>query len=122
MKKNSLLLLLVLLMFSFSCQEKVDPLLACGVENPRENLDWLNELIEQLEITEFGRTFNYITEGIFQDQTLFVLQNCCPNCNSAPIFYDCQGNVFDTAEISIADLSEVQLIWKSEFSSCTVGE
>ncbi|SFG35424.1 hypothetical protein SAMN04487988_10367 [Algoriphagus hitonicola] len=121
MKINYLVAFATMLVFSFSCQEKENPIQACGVENPVANLTWLNERVEELESTEFGRNYSYISEVLYQGQTLFMEGNCCPNCNSVFTYYDCQGNLFED-EIASTEVTENKLIWKSESSLCTVGE
>ncbi|WP_297338161.1 hypothetical protein [Algoriphagus sp.] len=119
--KNPLLILVMLLVFATSCQENENPRLACGVENPAVNLTWLSELIDELEGTAFDRNYSYINQVNYQGQVLFVQANCCPNCNSVPIYYDCEGNVFEDENLVFSELTTLALIWKSESSLCTVG-
>lgn len=112
----------MLLVFSSSCQQNENPRVACGVSNPAVNLTWLSEKIEELEASEFSRDYSYINQVLFEGQTLFALGNCCPNCNWAPVYYDCEGSIFEDDNLVFEELTVVELIWKSASSTCTVGE
>lgn len=123
MKK--LLLPLVLMVFFFSsCQEETIPSTACQIENPVQNMDWLKVLIEGLEngsLTEYI----YISQATRGSQTVFMLQNCCPFCNTVTSVYDCDGVLLGhlgngSNGIDPTSLKNSKVIWKPENSSCNL--
>ena len=120
MKHLSLILLLG--MIFFSCQKDELPVLVCGVEDPVEDLDWLNEQIRELEGSDFG-AFQYFTQAKSGNQDIFILKNCCSNCNSVYPIYDCQGNELGSvgdSRFPMSAISDEKVIWKSSNSLCNV--
>ena len=116
MKKTLFPFLLLVLAF-VSCKETEDPIMACGVADPIENLPWLNEKIEEIKAGDFSdeTTVNMAT---YQGQTIFFAQLCCALCLSeSPVFYDCQGEIVEGDRI-ILNLEDRQTIWKSKNSKC----
>lgn len=120
--KNILLIFALFVFFCSSCQQNENPRLACGVSNPAVNLTWLSEKIEELEASEFSRNYSYINQVAHEGQTLFVLASCCPNCNWAPVYYDCEGSVVVDDDLVFSELTGMKLVWKSASSTCKVGE
>jgi len=121
---RQIILFSILLSFVIlSCKTDDDNLInTCNVTNPVENLNWLKEVIadiEQSSLFESGEV--YISQANYNSNTIFILGNCCALCNSVLPVYDCEGNNlgyvgdsnFDT---SILDNDKV--IWKSENFIC----
>lgn len=109
-------------MIFFSCQKDELPVLVCGVEDPVEDLDWLNEQIRELEGSDFG-AFQYFTQAKSGNQDIFILKNCCSNCNSVYPIYDCQGNELGSvgdSRFPMSAISDEKVIWKSSNSLCNV--
>lgn len=120
--KNLIYLFLFLGLLTFSCSEDPDPVKACQVDNVLE-LPWLQELIAETEKFEIGRDFTYITMGTYDSQTVFVLRNCCPLCNSVSPVFDCSGNplgVIGSDGIVFDEISDREVIWKSSNNSCEI--
>ncbi len=122
MMKKLLYSLSFLVLFTVSCPDDSDPVRACDVDNVLD-LPWMQELIAETEEFETGRDFSYITMGSYGSQTVFVLQNCCPLCNSIALIYDCSGKVIGpigSSGISLDDISNRKVIWKSSNNSCDI--
>lgn len=120
--KNYIYLIFFLVCFSFSCSDDTDPIRACNVENVLD-LSWLQELIAQTEKFEIGRDYTFISMGIYDSQTVFLLNNCCPLCNSIVPVYDCSGNTLGTIGsegISADEITDLKVIWKSSNNSCNI--
>ncbi|WP_215226564.1 hypothetical protein [Echinicola shivajiensis] len=116
MKKAVYFLFACFLVFAISCKDEEQPSASCGVENPAEDLAWMKPVIDELKSTEIGRDYGYIRSGNYEGNNYYYVGSCCPNCNWAPIFYNCEGEVQEDLEIS--DLTEVKLVWKSESNMC----
>jgi hypothetical protein len=109
-------------MLTFSCSDDSDPIRACNVDNVLD-MPWMQELIAETEEFEVGRDYTYITMGIYDSQTVFVLNNCCPLCNSIIPVYDCSGSTLGTVGsegISADEISDMEVIWKSSNNSCSI--
>lgn len=120
MKKAPLLLLFFLIILA-SCSEDPQPLQACNTDNVLVDLPWLAELVTELNKSDFGRKYSYISTGIYMGQTIFSLQNCCPFCNSVTPIYDCSGNnlgFLGSQGIESDEITNWKVIWKSTESTC----
>lgn len=116
MKKTLFPLLLLVLAF-VSCKETEDPIMACGVADPIENLPWLKEKIAEIKAGDYSDETSIIM-ATYQGQTVFYANTCCALCLSfAPTFYDCQGEIVEGDRISL-NLEDSQVIWKSKNSKC----
>lgn len=122
MKKISYLIMLVFFA-GFSCQEKAEEptFEACGVQNPVKELTWLVERTASFQPTEIDGFF-YITQGEYLEETIFMIRNCCPYCNTVVVAYDCEGSelgvVGQGSEIDPSLILNEKTIWKPENSSC----
>ena len=121
---NKLIYLFAFLgLLAFSCSDDTDPVKACNVDNVLD-MPWMQELIAETEEFEIGRDYAYITMGTYDSQTVFVPQNCCPNCNmSPPLVYDCSGEVLGqlrTDGIEWEEITDSEVIWKSSNNSCNI--
>lgn len=116
MKKTFLPILLLFFVFA-SCKETEDPVLACGVADPVKNLSWLNEMINEIESSDFADN-SFLVMSTYQNQTVFFVNYCCINCLSvAPIYLNCEGNIIEAEGIG-NQLENSQVIWKSKNSTC----
>ena len=115
--KKTLFPLFLLVLALFSCKETEDPIMACGVADPVENLPWLKEKIEEIKAGDFSDATSIIM-ATYQGQTVFYANTCCAFCLSvAYFFYDCQGEIVEGDGIYL-ELENSQVIWKSKNSNC----
>ncbi|WP_075351060.1 hypothetical protein [Algoriphagus marinus] len=122
--KKSLLSLFVLFFLITACKEEEEPITYCGVENPAESLTWLNTLTDELNDSYFGVYF-YVTAGKYQNEEVFLIRNCCPNCNTIISVYACDGEVLgflgrDGAGIDPTEIKDEVIIWRGTGFECTV--
>jgi len=116
--KNYLFLLIVLL--TLSCKEKVKPSSICDVGNPTQDLPWLKAEIQSRE-QDHGDVAKYffIEQGEYNNQTVFLYDNCCPMCNTIITVYDCSGiKLFDLSPG--IEIKNIKTIWKPEGNPCQV--
>ncbi len=113
------------LIFLFaSCSNDDDGLAiipACGVSNPIIELAWLKTETENRAAnqTEFSQ-YDYITQGEFNGDTVFLYKNCNPLANSVVPVLNCEGTMIGilSLEIPPEEILEETLIWKNQDSSC----
>ncbi|MHA7131385.1 hypothetical protein [Algoriphagus namhaensis] len=123
--KKILPLLVLLALASFSCgRENIDPILVCAAADPVLELDWLNTLTSELDDSVIS-TYYYITAAVYQNQEVFILKNCCPNCNAVELVYTCSGETIgflarDGVSIDPSEISEETVIWRGFNFSCGV--
>ena len=119
--KNYCYLFAFLGMLNFSCSDDSDPIRACEVGNVLE-LPWVQERIAEIESTEFGREYSYISMGTYKSQTVFVLGNCCSFCNTVVPILDCDGNTLVTlgSGIDFNEIIDRKMVWKSSANLCNV--
>ena len=120
--KNLFFLFAFLGLVTFSCSDDPVPIQACNVDDVMD-LPWLQELTAETEEFEIGMNYSYITMGTYDSQTVFVLQNCCPNCQSVFPVYDCSGNqlgLIGADGIVWDEISDRKVIWKSSMNSCNI--
>ena len=74
---------------SFSCKEEDAPPCACGIENPQENLEWLNHILQKRFCTD-------VYSVKFQGQEYIGIYDCDDpdTYDNGCVFYDCSGNLF----------------------------
>lgn len=124
MKKLSYLIVSIFFV-AFSCQEKSEEptFEVCGVKDPVKELAWLAERTAQYEPTELGSYF-YITQAEYNKESIFIMRNCCPYCNTAITAYNCEGTflgvVGPESEIDGSQLLNERVIWKPVKSSCSI--
>lgn len=122
MKKSFLLALFIIL----SCTEddgNLPVIAACNVDNPIEELSWLNAEIRNrtLNQTEFS-IYDYITQGTFDGETIFLYKNCNPIANSVVPIFNCEGIQIGLLnnDIPQEEIFEEALIWKNPDSACVL--
>ncbi|WP_373520139.1 hypothetical protein [Aquiflexum sp.] len=122
MKKLSYLIMMVLFA-GFSCLEKAEEptFEACGVQNPVKELTWLAEITSSSEPSGLGSYF-YITQAEYTGETIFIMRNCCPHCNTVITAYNCEGTLLGVvgqeSEIDASLILNERTIWKPDNSSC----
>ena len=119
----------MLVLFGFSCQEKAEEptIEACGVQNPVKELAWLAEITSSSELA----IYFYITQAEYTGETIFIMRNCCPHCNTVITAYNCEGTLLGVvgqnseidASLILIDTSSIlneRTIWKPVNSSCSI--
>jgi len=118
MKHFKSLLLILTFIFAFSCeQDDTVVSTACGVNDPAENLPWLKTMIESWKVNSTIYEYMYVQQGTNSGQTVFIVGNCCPFCDTYFPIYNCAGEEIISA--SILDIKDKKTIWKPEGSLCT---
>jgi hypothetical protein len=134
--KKYLMISAILLLF-FACEEP--NINNCIVEKPLEELVWLNSEISQIEADTLMSAYWYISTALYQGNTVFVLQDCCPVCNTVHLVFNCSGEPIgyirydqyrdakpiklgeDTlAPIYSDNLTNKSILWKPDNFMCTL--
>ncbi|MDY7396478.1 hypothetical protein UMM65_14600 [Aureibaculum sp. 2210JD6-5] len=122
MKRIALILLSCILFFSCNSSEEFNSKSACGVKNPVEDLAWLkNEIDEREQNDSVDWRYHYILQTSFKKQDIFIYGDCCPNCNSVYVVYNCSGEnigYIGDDKYSSDLLSKGTVIWKSSNNEC----
>ncbi len=120
--KKILLPLAILIAISFGCKEEEDPILICGTTDPIADLPWLNILTNELDDSYFGVYYS-VAATTYDGNDVFVIRNCCPNCNSIIPVYSCSGDKLGVlsadAGINPAILDNAKIIWKGTGYTCS---
>jgi hypothetical protein len=96
-----------------------DKELTCGFVNPTADLMWLKAEIASLEATKsVVYPYIYLVHGELNGETVFVFENCCPFCDSAPIVYNCHGEPVQFQ--SGQTLQKVKVIWRPDGFQCLI--
>ena len=119
--KRYVLILALIASVAISCKE--DKLsIACNVDDPAENLSWMQEVIEEYTGTEIGRLYTYIQKADYDGQTVFIVQNCCPMCSFMPVVYKCDGSRIPSKDLDFKKLSTREVVWKSSENTCILDK
>ena len=89
----------------------------CGVSNPVEDLAWLKQKIQEEQ--NFSPSFFTLFQSTYNGETIFILSACCPACNVAPAFFDCEGNQLEFSSIEFDKVADQRLIAKGKDVTCT---
>lgn len=97
----------------------------CGGDDPINNLPWLSKKVQDLNNKD--KTKNpcgltevscyYIAKGVYKENVVFEIGTCCPNVNSADIYYDCDGKILckdNSTCIKQGDLKDRVIIWNNK--------
>lgn len=96
----------------------------CQSDNALEQMAWLKEKVNnltkesaQFKCSEKESGCFYIARGDINGETIFEVGNCCPNMNSVPAFFKCDGTLFCNAGdidcIAKATVKNRKLLWSS---------
>ncbi len=123
---NTKLILLALLFLLFSCSDddSLPVIAACGVSNPVEDLDWLGNSIRELQSNDSEVSqFFFVSQAIFEGETVFIFNNCCPFCNTVATVHSCDGTVlgFLNNEIPEIDITESTIVYRPDGFGCTLN-
>lgn len=98
----------------FSSCSNDDDTSTCNVENPLEELSWLNDWVNSLtDDYEYIRTAKYLGNDVFYNV------NCDPLVNYVSSAYNCEGYFIGfTAELR-SEFTADSILWISENSKCS---
>ena len=83
------LIISTLLILLFSCQDA--GINNCSVNNPIEELTWLNTKISNIKTDTLLSAYFYFSTVEYRGNTVFVLEDCCLACNTIDLVYNCSG-------------------------------
>jgi len=94
---------------------------ACNTTNPIEDLAWLKTQVNEIKNGE-SDTFKYFYIEIaeYQNQTIFVSNNCCSICGTVVPIYNCKGEQlgFLGGEITTDELTNKKTIFRRDDFPC----
>ena len=116
------LILLVISLLSFSCNNDDDNKRFCNVDNPTEDLQWLKtEISNRVENESEDDKYFYIMQVSHNNKDIFVYGNCHPLINSVSPIFNCKGehlgNLYDD-DFPGEILSIGKVIWKTDNFEC----
>ncbi|MCJ7467585.1 MAG: hypothetical protein MUO53_12935 [Maribacter sp.] len=117
MKKLFLMLAFPL---AVACSHDLDDT-TCATNDPANDLEWLKEEIAAIasDTSDFAK-YRLIEQATFKGATVFVISNCCPNCNTVVDVFDCRGKLLGQlyAEIPFEKIRDSKLLFKRDDSPC----
>ena len=129
--KNTIWLALPFFLLLGSCEYSdifcVEPSSPCSVENPVEDLAWLRDEIQEREqqVQNEYTQYQYIAQAEYEGETVFVYGNCCPNCLTVTLVFNCAGEQigllgYREGDIDYSIREQAVVVWKSAGYSCTL--
>lgn len=123
---RSLTILFLILCLLTACTGDDDgftlSIVGCEVNNPLEELDWLKTEIAKREQNQSDEMkYCYIVQAIYQEQTIFIFDDCNPLVDKAPGILDCAGSVIGSVgEIDFKndELTNRNIIYKPSDFAC----
>lgn len=95
---------------------------ACGVDNPIKDLAWLKAYVDETEDSsqELSKYF-YVLKGIYNEETVFIFDNCCPFCNTIVPVYDCEGKSlgFLNDKVNRSEIKHTEIIYQPDNFACS---
>jgi len=115
-------ILITFLLFS-SCREEKLITNTCNVVDPVTDINWLSDLIQELEQnnSDISQYF-YLIQADLDGSTVFVLNNCCPFCNTTITIQDCSGQMIGTIgkDFDIGELQHIEILWEPLDFACSI--
>jgi hypothetical protein len=124
--KKIFLFAAVISLTAFRCEQEADCISplgnTCSVNKPVEDLAWLKAEVKRLEqSTSDVAKYFYIQQAEYNQQTIFIYNNCCPVCNTIVPVYNCQGELLfylsDNPE-EAKNIKNAKIIWKPNGFAC----
>lgn len=114
-------LLLILFIFSSCKNDNDDTLNSCNTNNPTEELAWLKEKITALKSSEDDTSkYFFVVKATYYFNTIYVFDNCCPQCNTVINAYNCEGILVGqvNSDIKKSDIIYEKIIYKHDDFDC----
>ena len=94
---------------------------SCNAANSVEDLAWLKAEGADLSNSDFTKKYWFITQATFRHETVFIVRNCCPTCNTLPSpVYSCHGELlFRASDEQYSETKSERIIWKSTEYLCS---
>ncbi|AZQ57448.1 hypothetical protein EJ994_00980 [Maribacter sp. MJ134] len=123
--KRCILLASFISLISCSTDDSNLPIIAaCDTANPIEDLTWLRAQTEVIknDQSDIAQYF-FIEIAEYQNQTVFLANNCCPICGTVVPIYNCEGEQigFLGSDILMDELSDTRIIFSRDDFSCQVN-
>lgn len=95
----------------------------CGIDDPVNELPWLMESIAELQAFDDENDllqYFYVVKASYGIQTVFIVDNCCPFCNTAIYVLDCEGESLGQLNVDISreDIKDSTIIYKPDNFAC----
>lgn len=91
------LLFLCSIVLLAACEEPAaccDPVPACNTTDPVNDLLWLKHKIAEKEKGDPAvQQYFFIEQATLNGETVFIFNNCCPNCMALVPVYNCLGEL-----------------------------
>lgn len=97
---------------------------ACSVDDPTKELEWLREEIEDREQNRDDLyEYFFISQAGYEGETVFIYNDCCPNCNTVVRVLNCSGEQIGVVspregDIDRSQLTNVTVVWQPEGFEC----
>ncbi|MEI9917984.1 MAG: hypothetical protein WDO14_04190 [Bacteroidota bacterium] len=108
-------LVLFILIALSACQYEGIPTTSCNVTDPATDLPWLSEMIHELETSSL-RPYFRVEQVEYNGEIGFYIRDCCPNCDTMPIFFKCSGD--QVKNIDVSKLVPKGIIWQPADFAC----
>lgn len=120
--KRYLLFFVISPLVFFACSDDDGLTNTCLIENPVAELDWLASEIQTLEQSGISQ-FLYVSQAEYENGTVFIFGNCCPNCNSVIPVRNCSGELIGILgngddDIDFSLLTRDIIIWRPDDFQC----
>ncbi|MEP3207727.1 MAG: hypothetical protein ABJN95_00970 [Maribacter sp.] len=117
-----ILFALTVVILTFGCSDNDDEFdSSCGVVNPTRQLEWLKAEINDLQSNQSDISkYFYVSQALYNSETVFLFNNCCPFCNTVVPIYNCAGTQLGTLnnEISEGDILNNKIVYQPDNFQC----
>lgn len=119
MKSSIYLSLCLSLFISCTSDDKESLKLTCSVEDPVNDLDWLKTETELLD------SYESIIQSTFNNEAVFIFNNCNPRINSVIPVKNCNGDNIGIISneqdgIPVSVLENGTMIWRPDNFECNL--
>jgi hypothetical protein len=123
--KKGILLFSFLCLLSCSNDDNLPIISACNVANPIEDLAWLREQVVELKKTDSDLAqYFYIEQAEYQNESIFISNNCCPFCNTIVPIYNCSGEtigLLGDEDFNLSNISNRTIIYRPSDFNCEIN-
>jgi len=108
---------LLLLIVVSACKYNDVNEVACDVSDPANNLPWLKDQIHEIEQSPL-RKYYRVEKVEYKGETGFYITNCCPFCDTFPVFYRCSGEAIPY--VAGSNIVSKGVIWQPSDYTCSI--